>query len=516
MGINTINLGHMLNRTAYRYPNRTALVSHEGKSITYQEFDLLSNRFANGLLKLGVKKSTKIGTLSLNCIEQLIAFFGIFKIGCVLVPVNTRLTAPEMADILDHSDTSLLIASKDFEQQVEGFRAKLTGVRSYMVIGPSAASGGHVLDYSQVLEQGGDEYPDVEVLGDEEAVIMYTGGTMGKPKGVILTHQSLIWNCINWEYSDSFRSDDRSLQVFPLYHMAAVGSVLTYIYVGGTMYLKKSFDPKECMETIERERITRWAAAPTVFHMLLQLPGIDKYNTESVTLLGSGASIMPMETRKRLAEVFPNAQMFDNYGMTEANGGIASLRPQDWDRKVASVGTSLIGVAMRVVDDQDQDVKPGVVGEVVFRGNNIMKGYHKDPEGTQEAMKGGWMHTGDLGRLDEEGFLYIEDRKKDLIVTGGENVYPREVEEVLYTYPKVAEAAVIGVPDSMWGEAIKAVIVLSSGDTASEEEIIDYCRGKIARYKCPKSVDFVRELPKTSTGKILKRVLRENYKKRSL
>jgi acyl-CoA synthetase (AMP-forming)/AMP-acid ligase II len=509
MGIYTINLGNMLRRTAHKYPERVALVSQEGVKLSYRELDRLSNRFANGLLRLGAEKGSKVATLSLNSIEQLIAFFGIFKIGLILVPINVRFAAPEMAWIVGHSDSSYIIYSSDFAPRIEQLRAEFQGVRSHIMIG--ARSGGSAPDFGEILDSGEDEYPPVDVLGDDEALIVYTAGTTGRPKGVLLTHNSVIWNCINWTHSRTFREGDRVLQVFPLYHVAAIGSVLTYVYVGGTNYLKKSFDPRDCMETIQREQITRWAAAPTVFNMLLQLPDIDKYRTDSMTLLGSGAAIMPGETRRRLHEVFPKARLFDNYGMTEASGGITTLCPEDSARKEACVGTQLIGVEMRVVDDNDQNVPDGEVGQVVFRGNNLMKGYYKDPEATAEAMKGGWMHTGDLGRLDEEGFLYVVDRKKDMIITGGENVYPREVEEVLYTHPKIAEAAVIGVPDPKWGEAILAVIVLKSQERASEQEIIGYCRGKIAGFKCPKSVDFMKELPKNAAGKILKRVLREEY-----
>jgi acyl-CoA synthetase (AMP-forming)/AMP-acid ligase II len=330
---------------------------------------------------------------------------------------------------------------------------------------------------------------------------------------VLLTHSAVIWNGVNWVQTRTFREGDRSLQVFPLYHVAAIGSVLTYLYLGGTVYLKKTFDPRDCMETIQRERITRWGAAPTVFNVMVQLQDIDRYDTSSLTLLGSGAAIMPVETARRLRKVFPNAQMFDNYGMTEAAGGITTLSPEDAGRKEACVGIPLMNVELRVVDDHDRDVAPGEVGEVVFRGNNLMKGYYRDEAATEEAMRGGWMHTGDMGRLDDEGFLYIVDRKKDMIITGAENVYPREVEEALFAHPLVAEAAVIGVSDPKWGEAIKAVVTLKAGATITERELIEHCRQRIAGFKCPKSIDFVQELPKNPAGKILKRVLKDRYGK---
>jgi fatty-acyl-CoA synthase len=511
MAIYTINLGNTLRRTAHKYPDRVALVSHEGERLTYHQLDRMSNRFANALVKLGIKKGEHIATLFLNCNEQLIAFFGILKIGGVVLPVNVRLAAPEMHWILDHSDSTAVIFSKGFKDRVERLRPELTGIRHYVMVGKDPPT--HTLSFEEVLDKGGDDDPGQEVGGDDEAFLLYTAGTTGRPKGVLLTHNGLIWNCVSWTHAGVYREDDLSLHVFPLYHIAALGSVLTYVYLGGTIYLKEAFDPKDCMETIEREKITRWAAAPTVFNILLQLPEIERYHTTSLTLLGSGAAIMPSETQRRLREVFPSAQIFDTYGMTEASGGITTLPPRDSTRKVACVGRPVIGVEMRVVDENDRDVAPGEVGEVVFRGNNLMKGYYKDPEATEGAMRGGWYRTGDLGRLDDEGYLYIVDRRKDMIVTGGENVYPREVEEVLYSHPKIAETAVIGVADSKWGEAIKAVVVLESGETTSEEEIIDFCRERIAGFKCPKSVDFVQALPKNPAGKILKRELRQRYGK---
>ncbi|MBW2101480.1 MAG: AMP-binding protein, partial [Deltaproteobacteria bacterium] len=450
-----------------------AFVSHEGHVISYGELELQSNRFANGLRALGFEKGRHAATLSLNSLELLVAFFGILKAGGMIVPLNVRLAAPELGWILDHSDAAAFLFSEDFRQTAEELRPGLDHVRLFAMLGEGAPSWARSFD--------------------EEAFMVYTAGTTGRPKGVLLTHNACLWSAVNWAYSETYQPDDRSLQVFPLYHVAAIANILTYVYLGGTVFLKKTFDPADCMATIEREGITRWAAAP------------------SVRLLGWGAAIMPVNTRRRLEEVFPGVGTFDNYGMTEAAGGITTLKPRDSRRKVACVGKPLATVEVRVVDERDRDLPPGQVGEVLFRGNNLMKGYYKDPETTAEALRGGWMHTGDLGRLDEEGFLYIVDRKKDMIITGAENVYPREVEEVLYAHPKIAEAAVIGVPDPTWGEAIKAVVVPRSGREASESEIIEFCRSRIAGYKCPKSVDFVKELPKNPAGKILKRMLRERY-----
>ena len=509
MGISNVNLGNMLRRSAHKHAQKVALVSHEGEERTYSQLDTLSNRFANALAQLGIKKGDHVAILSLNCIEQLIAFFGIFKLGAVVVPINVRLAGPEMKWIIEHADATSLIYSKVFETRAVELRPVLEKTKHYLLIGDDPPA--NTLCFEELLEQGDDEPPKAEVMGDDDAFLLYTAGTTGRPKGVLLTHNGVIWNSVNWIHNGVFREDDRCLQVFPLYHVAAIGGVLTYLTIGGTIYLKKTFDPKDCMETIERERITRWSAAPTVFNMLLQLPGIEGYDTGSVTLIGSGAAIMPVETQRRLGAVFPSAEIFDTYGMTEASGGITTLLPEDFARKKGCVGREHLNLELRVVDEKGCRVPPGHVGEVIFRGNNLMKGYYKDAAASEAAIRDGWFYTGDLGRLDEEGFLYIVDRKKDMIITGGENVYPREVEEVLYTHPLIAEAAVIGVPDPQWGEAIKAVVALHPDATISERDVIDFCRKYIGGFKCPKSVTFVKELPKNPAGKILKRELRMRF-----
>ncbi|MCJ7687685.1 MAG: long-chain-fatty-acid--CoA ligase [Desulfobacteraceae bacterium] len=509
MGISNINLGSMLRRSAHKHPQKVALVSHEGVERTYLQLEALSNRVARAFTKLGIKKGDHVAVLSLNCIEELIAFFGIFKLGAVVVPINVRLAAPEMKWIIEHSDATSLIYSKDFETLALELRPGFKKIEHYLLIGEDPPE--NTLCFKDVLEMGEDDAPQTEVTGDDEAFLLYTAGTTGRPKGVLLSHNCVIWNSVNWVHNGVYRQDDRCLQVFPLYHVAAIGSVLTYLYVGGTVYLKKTFDPKDCMETIARARITRWAAAPTVFSMLLQLPGIEEYDTGSVTLIGSGAAIMPVETQRRLGAVFPSAAIFDTYGMTESSGGITTLLPGDFSHKNACVGKEHLNLELRVVDENGSHVPVGHVGEVIFRGSNLMKGYYKDAVATETSIRDGWFYTGDLGRLDKEGFLYIVDRKKDMIITGGENVYPREVEEVLYTHPRIAEAAVIGVPDPRWGEAIKAVVALEAGVTVSEREIIAFCRKKIGGFKCPKSVEFVHELPKNPAGKILKKELRKRF-----
>jgi acyl-CoA synthetase (AMP-forming)/AMP-acid ligase II len=266
------------------------------------------------------------------------------------------------------------------------------------------------------------------------------------------------------------------------------------------------------MEMIEREKVSVISGAPAMYHLLLALPDVERYDTRSVTKCTAGASILPDETKERLLKLFPNAKgVYDVYGCTEASPNITILKAKDSLRKQACVGPPLPFLEVRIVDDEDRDVPQGEVGELICRGPNVMKGYYKDPEATREVLIGGWLHTGDLARMDEEGFIYIVDRKKDVIVSGGENIYPREIEEVLYHHPKIQDVAVIGVPNSLWGESVKAIVVLKKGETMEEKEVIEYCKNHLASYKKPQSVEFVEALPRNPSGKVLKTELREPY-----
>jgi acyl-CoA synthetase (AMP-forming)/AMP-acid ligase II len=296
--------------------------------------------------------------------------------------------------------------------------------------------------------------------------------------------------------------------------MASFGYCLAHLLGGATVILPTEvFNPAEIMQTIEREKVSSMLLIPAMASFLVLLPDLDKYDASSLKIWLSGASVLPTQTRKAMMERFPGLMVYDAFGQTETGGLVSMLRPSEGERKVASVGRALPYVEIRVVDDEDRDVPIGEVGEAVYQGPNIMMEYYKNPEGTAEAMRNGWFHSGDLVRRDEEGFLYIVDRKTDMIVSGGENIYPAEVEEVLYRHPKILEAAVIGVHDEQWGEAVKAVVVPKPGEELTEEEVIDFCKEHLASYKKPKSVDFIDALPRNPTMKVLKTVLRERYGK---
>jgi acyl-CoA synthetase (AMP-forming)/AMP-acid ligase II len=300
----------------------------------------------------------------------------------------------------------------------------------------------------------------------------------------------------------------------PVFHMAAFGYCMAHLLFGATVILPtQMFNPQEVLQLIDREKVISILLIPAMANFLLAMPDLDKYDTNSLKVWISGASVLPTDTRKRFKECFPEVQIFDCFGQTESTGIISILGPADAERKQASVGKALPYVEIRVVDEEDRDVPLGEPGEAIYRGPNMTQGYYKNPEANARALRGGWFHSGDVVRQDEEGFFYIVDRKTDMIVSGGENIYPAEVEEVLYHHPKILEAAVIGVHDDEWGESVKAIVVPKRGETLTEDEVIEFCKDHLASYKKPKSVDFIDALPRNPAMKVLKTVLREKYGK---
>ena len=506
-----MNVGYLLTNAANRYPNRTAIV-FEGRRFSYKEFNERVNSLAHGFLELGVKKGDRVAAMLYNSNQIVEVYFAAAKMGGVFVPINFRFKEKEAFSILDHSDAVIFVYEEEFEEMVVSLRSRLPGVKECVSVGRCAV--GDVVDYEALIARFPPKEPEGEVTEDDECQLMYTSGTTGKPKGALITHGNVLWNLVNTMIAREDIPGDTSLVVGPLYHTAAINNHFTIrVALAGTSVIMRRFDPREMMELIEKERINVISGSPSAYNLLLQLPDLEQYDTRSVTKCTAGAAILPVETKNRLLKVFPNCGgVYDVYGCTEASPCITILSARDSLRKHACVGKPLIFLEAKVVDENGNEVPVGEVGEVVCRGPIVMKGYYKDEEGTKEALKGGWLHTGDLAKVDEEGFFYIVDRKKDMVISGAENIYPREIEEVLYTHPKVAEAAVIGVPDDVWGESVKAVVVLKEGQTMTEKEVIEFCKRHLASYKKPKSVDFVETLPRNPTGKVLKTELRARYR----
>lgn len=501
-----MNVGYLLTNAANRYPDRTAIV-FEGRRFSYGEFNERVNSLANAFVELGVKKGDKVAAMLYNSNQIVEVYLAAAKIGGVFVPVNFRFKEKEAYYILDHSDAVIFVYGQEFEEMVASLRSELSKVKRYVCVGEAP---GGALDYEELMARFPPKEPEKEITEGDECQLMYTSGTTGKPKGALITHGNVLWNLVNTMIAREDIPGDTSLVVGPLYHVAALNNHFTIrVALAGTSVIMRRFDPREIMEVIERERINVVSGSPSVFNFLLQLPNLEGYDTLSVTKCTVGSAILPVDTKNRLLKVFPNCGgVYDVYGCTETSPSITILSARDSLRKHACVGEPVIFLEAKVVDEDGNEVPVGEVGEVVCRGPIVMKGYYKDEEGNKEALKGGWLHTGDLAKVDEEGYFYIVDRKKDMVISGGENIYPREIEEILYTHPKIAEAAVIGVPDDVWGESVKAVVVLKEAETLTEKEVIEFCQGHLASYKKPRSVDFVEVLPRNPSGKVLKTELR--------
>jgi fatty-acyl-CoA synthase len=510
-------LGEVIARNARKFPDKEAVIFGDTR-LTYREFNARINRLAHAFLDMGIVRGDKVALLMFNCNQYLECYFALGKIGAVAVPLNFRLHPEEIVYIVNNADAVAMVVGEQFIDTITGIRKDLLLVRQYVSV--TAAPVGGMLHYETLIRKYPDDEPLVLVDEEDPAFIMYTAGTTGRPKGAVLTHQSQVamWMLASIQYASEPGVgniwDFRICSPPPVFHLASFGYCEAHLLIGATVVLPTEvFNPAEVMEIIEREKIDSILLIPAMANFLLQLPDLKRYDTSSLKIWASGAAILPTQTRKAMTKRFPGLLVYDCFGQTETGALVCMLRPSEGERKVASVGRPLPLIQVRVVDDDDRDVPIGEVGEAVYQGPNIMKEYYKDPEGTAQAMRNGWFHSGDLVRQDEEGYIYIVDRKTDMIVSGGENIYPAEVEDVLYQHPKILEAAVIGVYDEQWGEAVQAVVVPKPGETLTEEEVIDFCKQHLASYKKPKSVDFVDALPRNPAMKVLKRVLRERYGK---
>ncbi|MBW1962838.1 MAG: long-chain fatty acid--CoA ligase [Deltaproteobacteria bacterium] len=502
-----MHLGSILTNTAQKYPNRTALV-HLKSRWTYETFNRRVNRLSDALLNMGVKKGDGIALLFYNSNHFVEAYFAAVKIGAVAIPVNFRFIGPEIEYIINDSSATIFFYGKEFQEIVSECRPLLNNVTRYITVDSPDTS--LAADYERLMQGGEDAEPNTSVGPGDVCQIMYTSGTTGKPKGAVITHQAVIWNMINTLLGREDREGETALIIGPLYHTAALNNHLTIqVALGGTSILIKRFDPADVLEVIEKERATTISGSPTMYQMLLQSPDAKRFDLSSITKCTVGSAILPVETKLRLQTLFPGVTgIYDVYGCTEAAPSISILREADSRRKPGSVGRALPFVQVRIVDETDSPLPSGAVGELVCRGPNLMTEYCGQPEATREALRGGWFHTGDMAQMDDEGFIYIVDRKKDMINSGGENISPREVEEVLHTHPLINDAAVVGVADPLWGEAVRAFVVVQKGAELTESDVIEHCKRHLASYKKPKHVTFIDEIPKNPSGKILKTKLR--------
>ncbi len=514
-----MTIGDLLVRNAHKFPDKPALVFEEVR-LTFGQLNERVNRLANSLLEQGLKKGDRIGALVHNCHQFIEIYFAAAKTGGIFCPYNNHLKQWEVKDILDYSTPRFLFVDGDFADGVSGLKDQLSFVEKYICLQKPANA--YMQDYEALISRGQKAEPDTTVLEDDVLSIIFTAGTTGRPKGAMRTHRHLMADATASVIELRVGYDEAVLITFPMYHVACEDNIVRHSYMPNTIHIRREggFNPEQVLEYISKERISRCQFVPTMIHSLIQVPDVKKYDLSSLQLILYAGSSMPVELLKKALSVFPCgfAQM---YGQTESGPFTTVLKPEDHIldgsekrvERLLSSGKPAVNYEIRVVDENENDVPIGQVGEIIGKSEAMMIGYWQMPEETEKKLKNGWLHTGDLGKLDEDGYVYIVERKNDLIISGGVNIYPREIEEVLYRHPAVSEASVIGLSDEHWGEVVKAVIVLKQGAFASETEIIEFCGKHLAGFKKPKSVDFWKELPKSPQGKILKKEIRKQYGK---
>ncbi len=504
----SLNLATMLRESASANPNKP-LCHINDLTFTYAQVDEISGRVASALLATGLQRGDKVALQLPNLPQFLFTYFGVMKAGLVMVPLNPLLRGPEVRYHLEDSDAKVLITFEMFAEEAVKGASQVEGVTTYVVNMPGNDKRPDGTRHFDELYFAEDTRDIVPTDGDETAVLLYTSGTTGKPKGAELTHLNLYMNCTIAGELFEFQETDVGVAVLPLFHVFGLSSVLnTSVRYGGTIVLIPRFELDPVVEAIARHKCTIFSGVPTMYFGLLNMDTTGK-DLSSLRVGVSGGAAIPGEVIKAFEEKFPGCVVLEGYGLSESTS-TTTFNVNAEQRKVLSIGKPIWGVEVRVVDQNDQPLTPGEenVGEIVIRGHNIMKGYYKKPEATAEAFKGGWFHSGDLAFMDKDGYFFIVDRKKDLVIRGGYNVYPREIEEVLFEHPAVAEAAVIGKPDEKLGEEVLAIVALKPGASAEPDEIITFAKERLAAYKYPREVRIVDELPKGATGKILKKELR--------
>jgi long-chain acyl-CoA synthetase len=531
-----------LSAAAARYPDRTA-IRFFGRSISYRQLDTLSNRFANALISLGVQKGDRVALLMPNCPQMVLAYYGGLRAGAVMVPTSPLYVESELEHQLADADASVVVCLSALFGQVQAVRPRLPELRHVVVTNikdffptrlrllftiskerkdghrVSLPADGKTHWLTRLLARASTTDPGIGVDADDLALLQYTGGTTGVAKGAMLTHRNLVANTLQvraW-FANLAKPDgsDIVMGVLPLFHIYAMTTVMNFsIRGGGTMILQPRFVLDDVLKAMHRERPHLLPGVPTMYMAINHAPKLSRYNLRSLKGAISGAAPLPLEVQRQF-EQLTGARLVEGYGLTEASP-VTHCSPLGRERRPGSIGVPLPSTDAAIFDQEtgSRRLGPGETGELAIRGPQVMRGYWKRPDETAQVLRDGWLFTGDVASLDADGYFSIVDRKKDMIVSGGMNVYPRDVEEPLYRHPKVKEVVAVGIPDERWGEAVKVYIVLRDGEPATEQEIVDYCHTRMARYKVPKFVEFRRELPKSLVGKVLRRRLIEEEQTR--
>jgi long-chain acyl-CoA synthetase len=499
------NIGELLEQRVTLGPDKLFLFSEpDGRQFNYAEFNSAVNRTAAMLAAHGIGRGDVVSLLMPNSAEYIIAYFSCWRLGALAGPVNSLLKEHEIEFVMNNSEAKAILVHSEFRSLIESLKEKLPSLRAVITFDEVAEATREFVDKTNSTPEA--------CVPEDDAIIIYTSGTTGKPKGCLLTHGNLIANARQISEWLNFTEADRLLTIMPLFHMNAVSvTTLSALYAGGSSVVSPRFSASRFWNIISDYQITSFGSVATMLSMLLNNypDGVPKgLRIGQLRFAMCGSAPVPAEVIRKFEETF-NCPVIEGYGLSESTCR-STFNPPDERRRPGSCGLA-IGNEMKVVDDNDEEVAVGELGEIVLRGDNILKGYFKNPEATERAFRGGWFHTGDVGYRDQDGFFFIVDRKTDMIIRGGENIYPREIDELLYQHPAVAAAATIGIPDPLYGEEVAAFIVLKEGLTPSEGELIDYCKAELADYKCPKSIHFVPEIPKGPTGKLLKRELAKKF-----
>lgn len=484
------------------------------RRLTFRQFARRARRLASALVAGGLRHQDRIGILAMNCPEYL-EVYGVAEVsGLVASPVNFRLAPPEIAYVVRDAAPCVLFFESQYAQTIEGLRSELPSIERYICIGEEKPEWAEA--YEEVMAAGDESGPDMRPQADNLLCIMYTSGTTGRPKGAMITHHAFLALSEAWAQELAADVGDRVLLAMPLFHIGARSQGAAVTVRGGTIVLHRAFDPEAILRTIAEERITQVHLAPTMMQAVLNMPGQEKYDTSSLKTINYAAAPMPVTVLRQALKRF-GPILINGYGQTEGSGAVLAKhyhRPDGDERdrrRLGSIGQAQPVTLLRIVDDRDVEVPVGSIGEICLKSAQNMIGYWNNSVASIETLRGGWLHTGDMGYQDEDGFVYLADRKKDVIISGGENIYSREVEEALMSHDAISDAAVIGVPDAYWGESVTAVVVLKSGASLSAADLIAHCKRMIASYKCPKSVEFVDQLPRLPSGKISKVALREAF-----
>ena len=508
------NLGGFLAKRAYLTPEREAYVdSHTRERLTFRQLNARGNQLVSSLVKAGLQKGERVGLLLMNSAEFMEAYFALAKAGAVVVPLNWRLVPDELEFILKDSGTQRLIYGHEFVDTVVELqgRGDRTPIRQWLQVadinGPSTPAW-FAEDYAAFRNAGQPAEPELGARGDDMLYIMYTSGTTGLPKGVVHSHGTAIWGVLTISANAEFHAADRYLAALPMFHVGALTPLAVNVYRGATSIVMRAFDPLLAWQLIDREQITTGLAVPAMLNFMLQVPDFGRFKYSQLRWMMTGAAPVPVQLMQRYFDM--GVQILQVYGLTESCGPACLMDGENALRKVGSTGKSFFHTEVQLVREDGEVCKAGEAGEVLVRGPHVMIEYWNRPEATAETLRDGWLHTGDVAVADDEGFIYIQDRIKDMVISGGENVYPAEIEAVLMTHPDIVEAGVIGQPSERWGESPFAIVVRRRPDL-TERDVIEFCRGKLAAFKQPKGVAFIDVIPRNPSGKILKRILREQY-----